>query len=64
MLHCGTQGASIAYTTEEGEEPHWLLYCGPIRLQPGRTVLRTKAIRIGYKESEENRVVFQIKETV
>jgi len=29
----------------------WLLYTGPIRLAPGRTTIRAKAIRYGYKES-------------
>jgi len=52
-IYCATQGASIAYTTETGENPHWLLYTGPIRLTEGTTVLRAKAIRYGYKESEE-----------
>ncbi|WP_159887787.1 sulfatase-like hydrolase/transferase [Paenibacillus puerhi] len=53
FLHCATQGASIAYTTEECEEPRWQLYTGPIRLNPGTTLLRAKAVRIGYKDSEE-----------
>jgi hypothetical protein len=52
-IYCATQGASIAYTTETGENPHWLLYTSPIRLTAGTTVLRAKAIRYGYKESEE-----------
>ena len=52
-IYCATQGASIAYTTETGENPHWLLYTGPISLMAGTTVLRSKAIRYGYKESKE-----------
>ncbi|HIE29033.1 TPA: sulfatase [Candidatus Poribacteria bacterium] len=52
-IYCATQGASIAYTAETGENPHWLLYTGPIRLTEGTTVLRAKAIRYGYKESRE-----------
>ena len=52
QLHCATQGGSIAYTFETGETPHWLLYTEPLRLDPGKALLRAKAIRIGYRESE------------
>jgi hypothetical protein len=52
-LHCPTQGASIVYTTEPGEAPRWLLYSGPLRLARGETMLRARAIRYGYEESEE-----------
>jgi hypothetical protein len=57
-LHCATQGASIAYTFEVGEQPHWQLYSQPFALVPGQTTLRAKAIRIGYKESEESQATF------
>ncbi len=60
QIHCATQGASIAYTFEVGETPHWQLYSAPLRLPPGRSTLRARAIRIGYKESEERRAVFQV----
>ncbi|MDE0315990.1 MAG: sulfatase-like hydrolase/transferase [Candidatus Poribacteria bacterium] len=53
QLHCSTQGASIAYTTEQGEDVRWQLYTQPLRLPKGETTVRTKAIRIGYKESDE-----------
>ena len=53
QLHCSTQGASIAYTTEHGEDVRWQLYTEPLRLPKGETVIRAKAIRIGYKESDE-----------
>ena len=53
QLHCSTQGASIAYTTELGEDVHWQLYTEPLRLPKGKTTVRSKAIRIGYKESDE-----------
>ena len=53
QLYCSTQGASIAYTTELGEDVHWQLYTGPLRLPKGETTVRAKAIRIGYKESDE-----------
>ena len=54
QLHCSTQGASIAYTTEKGEDITWQLYTEPLQLPKGETTVRTKAIRIGYKESDEN----------
>ncbi len=54
QLHCSTQGASIAYTTERGEDVGWQLYTEPLRLPKGETTVRAKAIRIGYKESDEN----------
>jgi N-sulfoglucosamine sulfohydrolase len=60
QFHCATQGASIAYTTESGENPHWRLYTEPLRLPEGTTTLRAKAIRIGYKESEEKTVTFTV----
>lgn len=47
-----THGASIVYTTEEGEDPHWELYTGPIRVEESLN-LRAKAVRYGYAESEE-----------
>jgi len=47
---CATEGASIAWTTDEGEQAHWMLYAGPIAL-PHAATLRAKAIRLGYKES-------------
>ncbi len=52
-LRCPTQGASIAYTLETGEKPRWLLYTGPLALKTGETVIRARAIRYGYKESQE-----------
>ena len=58
QLHCATQGASIAYTAETEEDPHWLLYTEPLRLEGGTTTLRAKAIRIGYEESEETTATF------
>ncbi|MBD3241235.1 MAG: sulfatase-like hydrolase/transferase [Chitinivibrionales bacterium] len=60
QLHCATQGASIAYTCEAGEDVRWLLYGAPIRLEPGETTVRAKAIRIGYAESEERSVTFTV----
>ena len=60
QLHCATQGASAAYTFEEGEDVRWQLYTGPLRLPEGKTTVRAKAIRIGYKESTERVGVFTV----
>jgi N-sulfoglucosamine sulfohydrolase len=48
----GAEGASIAYTTESGERPHWLLYSGELTLDSTK-VLRVKACRFGYLDSDE-----------
>lgn len=56
QLHCATQGASITYTFESGDAPHWLLYTQPLRIESGKALLRAKAIRIGYRESEETQI--------
>lgn len=60
QLHCATQGASIAYTTEDGGGARWRLYAEPIRLSEGDTVVRAKACRIGYRESAESRAEFRV----
>ena len=57
VVYVPTQGASIGYTTDEGPSPVWRLYTGPIPVEAG-TALRVKAIRYGYQESAETRVVF------
>lgn len=59
QLHCATQGASIGYALGDDASARWMLYSGPIRLAPGETVLRAKAIRIGYRESAEIRLVLR-----
>jgi uncharacterized sulfatase len=53
-LASATEGASIAYTTDEGAKPHWRLYSGPLTLKRGMT-LRFKACRLGYLDSEEKK---------
>jgi N-sulfoglucosamine sulfohydrolase len=58
MLHAATQGASIAFTCEVGDAAKWKLYTGPVKLPEGQTKLRAKAVRIGYKESEEASALF------
>ncbi|MDE2829071.1 MAG: sulfatase [Gemmatimonadota bacterium] len=58
QFYCGTQGASMAYQLA-GDE-HWRLYTDPIPLPKGETTIRAKAIRIGYKESEEVKATFVV----
>ena len=60
QMHCATQGTSIGYTLEQGDDAHWLLYSEPLRLDPGTHTLRAKAIRIGYGESEERVATFVV----
>jgi uncharacterized sulfatase len=52
-LACATEGSSIAYTTDSGAKPHWLLYTGELTLKHG-TTLRFKACRLGYLDSQES----------
>ncbi len=51
-LSSATEGASIAYTTDVGAKPHWLLYTGELILNRPAT-LRFKACRFGYLDSDE-----------
>lgn len=60
QLHCATQGAAIAYTTEPGDDVAWKLYTGPIRLPAGATTVRARANRVGYEESEERSACFSV----
>ena len=60
QLHCATQGASIAYTLDDGDNPCWSLYTVPIRLEAGAYTVRARAIRIGYLESREAQAAFGI----
>jgi N-sulfoglucosamine sulfohydrolase len=57
VIYVPTQGASVGYTTDEGPHPRWRLYDGPILVDAPLTI-RAKAIRYGYAESAETRVVF------
>ena len=46
---------------QRAEEPRWLVYHEPIRLEPGTTVtVRVVAHRIGYKPSDEVAATFTI----
>jgi arylsulfatase A-like enzyme len=60
LLHSATQGASLAYTTDTGERPRWQLYSGPIALPNGQTIMRVRAVRYGYAESEERTATFTV----
>jgi len=60
-FYCPTHGASIVYTTETGNKPSWKLYSGQLRLPKGTTNLKIKAVRYGYKDSEEVSGSFEIK---
>jgi len=60
-FYCPTHGSSIVYTFEERNNPRWLLYSGPLHLKPGSHNIRVKAVRYGYKESEELKGTFEIK---
>ncbi len=60
-FYCPTHGASLVYTFEEKNNPHWLLYAGPLHLKPGTYNIRVKAVRYGYKDSEELKGQFIIK---
>jgi arylsulfatase A-like enzyme len=55
VIYVPTQGASIGYTTDDGEAAVWRLYTGPILVDRPMTI-RAKAIRYGYKESVETRL--------
>lgn len=57
-LYCPTQGASLAYALEQSDPPNWKLYTGPIRLKSGSMTILAKAIRYGYKHSEEVSATF------
>jgi len=59
-FYCPTHGASLVYTLEEKENPHWLLYSGPLHLKAGTYNIRVKAVRYGYKDSEELKSSFII----
>lgn len=56
-LRSPTEGASLAYTTDPGEDAHWRLYTGPVTLSAPAT-LRARAVRYGYRESETATAVF------
>ena len=46
-----SEGASIAYTLDEGAEARWLVYSEPLKL-PAGAKLRARAVRLGLDDSE------------
>ncbi len=60
QITCATQGASIGYTFDPGQDARWQLYAGPLRLPAGTHTLRAKAVRYGYKESAERAATFVV----
>ena len=60
-LSSATEGASIAYATEPGDEAKWKLYNGEALIEKN-CVLRARAFRLGYKESLESRFDFTIEQ--
>ncbi len=58
QLSCATQGASIGYRLND--ERNWRLYSGPLHLPLGQTTVCAKAIRVGYRESEEATATFVV----
>lgn len=55
------QGVSMVYTTDEGADARWKLFTGPVRLEKGKSVVRVRSFRYGYKEAEELKGVFEIR---
>ncbi len=59
QLHSGVQGATIEYRL--AEDPHWRIYTGPLRVQPGSQVtVHARADRIGFEDSPEVSVRFSV----
>jgi N-sulfoglucosamine sulfohydrolase len=56
LLYCATQGASIEYTLESGDNPAWRLYMHPISMPDGE--IRARAARIGFKPGPETLALF------
>ena len=51
-LNCATEGSSIVYATDEGQNARWQLYIGEVAIKRPAT-LRIKGCRFGYLESDE-----------
>lgn len=56
-----TDGASIAYTTDLGDDAHWMLYTNPLTVCVGSALVRARAVRYGYRESEEAVVYYGVR---
>jgi N-sulfoglucosamine sulfohydrolase len=55
------EGASIAYTFEEGDDAHWKLYTDPITVSRSST-LRARAVRYGWAHSQDTVAEFDLGE--
>ncbi len=60
-FYCPTHGASIVYKIKGERQSAWKLYSGAIHLPKGSSTVRIKAVRYGYKESEEVFGNFEVK---
>jgi hypothetical protein len=58
-IAASTDGSSLAWTDREGDNVHWNLYTGPIRLTSDR-MIRARAVRLGYADSPEVRAYFRV----
>lgn len=54
VISCDTKGASIAYKIE-GIDKDWIIYTKPLSVSKGSEI-KAKAIRYGYKPSEEEKL--------
>ncbi len=59
QLACSTPGASLGYTTEQGDNVRWQLYTGELAIDRTAT-LRVRAGRIGFLDSSEVRAEFRV----
>ncbi|WOO41462.1 sulfatase [Rubellicoccus peritrichatus] len=61
QIQSPTEGASVAYRFPDDEPDSWRLYTEPLRLKTGRNEVITKAVRIGYADSDEASTVVHVK---
>lgn len=54
-----TQGASMGYTLDAGEDARWRLFSGPISIDT-TTTIRARAVRYGYAPSQITTATFRI----
>ncbi len=64
QLHCATQGASIAYTLGSSNTARWFLYTQPLSIDADKSLLRARAVRIGYRDSIETQATFRVETNV
>lgn len=58
--HCFSQGASIGYRWRDDAPGQWRLAGPRLRLEPGRHEITFKAMRMGYAESPETLLSFEV----